>query len=151
MIFSTRNKKLNCPHCDGDLSTISRESDYRRAAWFIPVFILASWPLFSLTFFRPLSSEDLSISEYKTQVVDGKLEVLGVVANSSGNEWRSVKIEAENYDLEGKFIGEDSQYLSSNFLPSEKENFKVAFRDLPADISPENLKAKFKLSGGHTN
>ena len=151
MILPPAKNKITCPHCNEELPGKFRIPSYTQIILLLPILILGAYPLYTMVLFKPISSEDLSISEVKSMVVENKLEVLGVISNSSKNEWSSVKIEVEFYDSEGAFIGEDSQYLNSAILPLSNENFKVVFRTLPSQLQPGDPPPKFKLTGGRSH
>ena len=151
MILPPAINKITCPHCKKELPGKFRIPSYTQIILLLPILILGAYPLYTMVLFKPVSSEDLSISEVKSMVVEGKLEVLGVISNSSKNEWRSVKIEVEFYDSEGAFIGADSQYWNSTILPLSNENFKVVVRNLPSQLLSGDPPPKFKLTGGRSH
>ena len=140
--------KITCPHCHTELPNLNIKQNAKQLWFIVPILLIGFYPLLSMSFFKPVVSEDLSLGQIRTKVVDDELEVIGVITNSSDREWSSVTIEAEFFNQKNEFIDEASEYVRSDITPGAKENFKVIFSSPPAEVLSGEIEPILKISGG---
>ena len=143
--------KMTCSNCGAEIVNLNMNWGRKQIWLVLPILILGFLPLVKMTFFKGVVSEDLSISEVETKVVGSSLEIIGLITNSSGNEWSGVTVEAEFYDASGKFLDEGSDYLRSDIAGKAKEHFKITLRNPPEAALQGEILPKLKVSGGHTS
>jgi len=143
--------QMKCSNCGAEIENLNMNWGKKQMWLILPILILGFYPLVKMTFFKPVISEDLSISEVETKVVDDSLVIIGLITNSSGNEWSGVSVEAEFYDASGKFLDEASDYLRTEIAGKAKEHFKITLRTPPEAALKGEIQPKLKVSGGHTS
>jgi hypothetical protein len=143
--------KMTCSKCGAEIENLNMNWGRKQIWLVLPILILGFLPLVKMTFFKGVVSEDLSISEVETKVVGSSLEIIGLITNSSGNEWSGVTVEAEFYDASGKFLDEGSEYIRSDIAGKAKEHFKITLRNPPEAALQGEIQPKLKVSGGHTS
>ena len=142
-------KKISCPHCDKEITTLKMGYNAKQALVIIPILLLGLLPLFFITSqSRSLASEDLEITNFDTRVDGKEMVVTGMISNLSESAWKSVSVEAEFFDESGKFIGEGKDYTGSDIYANGKENFEVRFRYLPEAVVAGKATTKLKVAGG---
>ena len=142
-------KKVSCPHCDKEITTLKMGYNAKQALVIIPILLLGLLPLFFITSqSRSLASEDLEITNFDTRVDGKEMVVTGMISNLSESAWKSVSVEAEFFDESGKFIGEGKDYTGSDIYANGKENFEVRFRYLPEAVVAGKAMTKLKVAGG---
>ena len=143
--------KMKCSNCGAEIENLNMNWGRKQIWLVLPILILGFFPLIKITFFKATVTEDLSISEVESKVVGSSLEIIGLITNSSGNEWSGVTVEAEFYDASGKFLDEGSDYLRSDIAGKAKEHFKITLRNPPEAALQGDIEPKLKVSGGHTS
>ena len=143
--------QMKCSNCGAEIENLNMSWGKKQMWLVIPILIIGFLPLAKMTLFKAVVSEDLSISNVETKVVDDSLEITGLITNSSGNEWSGITVEAEFFDADGKFLNEASDYLRSDIAGKAKEHFKITLRNPPEEALNGDLQPKLKVSGGHTS
>ena len=143
--------QIKCSNCGNEFENINVDWGRKQFWLILPIILIGFYPLAKMTLFKSVISKDLSISEVETKVVGNSLEIIGLITNSSRNEWSGVSVEAEFYDASGKFLDEESQYLRTDIAGNSKEYFKINLSSPPEDAINGIIQPKLKLSGGHTS
>ena len=112
--------------------------------------LLGFYPLARMTVFKPDIRKALSISNVERREVNNGLEITGLISNSSSTDWSSVEVEAEFFDVDGRFIDEFQGRLL-HVGPNAEEHFKIALLLRDENLREVETTMKVKIVGGHTS
>jgi hypothetical protein len=67
----------------------------------------------------------LTVTQHQEVTHDGALFVLGTVESRATDRVRTIGIQVDLFDKEGRFVDQCSEYLKGSVKPGESRNFKV--------------------------
>ena len=70
-------------------------------------------------------TDQIKIQEYREQKNGNQLLILGSIVNSGDKKTRSIQLEAELINKDGKFVYECSEYINKDLKPGDSENFQI--------------------------
>lgn len=143
--------KMKCSNCGAEISNLNMSWNWKHLLFVVPIMLIGTFPLLQLTLFKGDVRKDLSISDVTTHFDDEKVEIVGLITNSSGRTWSGVTVKAEFFDSGGKFIDESTQYLNGDIGGNANEHFKITVLDRNARLSAPDTKIEVKIAGGRTS
>jgi hypothetical protein len=67
----------------------------------------------------------LTVTQHQEVTRDGALFVLGTVESRAADRVRSISIQVDLFDKEGRFVDQCAEHLRGSLKPGESRNFKV--------------------------
>ena len=138
--------KLKCSHCGAEMTNLTFSWGKKQWLWMIVAFL----PLIGLVWWleRPRGDfmQELKTSIMETLVTTNGIAVLGKVTNSGKHEWQSVQVEAEFYGNDGRFLDEESQFVSGSLRPGAEENFRLTLRSPGEELITNSFKVRLKVT-----
>ena len=71
------------------------------------------------------STDQIEIISHKEKKNGNQLLILGEIKNTGNKKASSIKLEAELFDSNGKFVYECSDYVDKELMPGESENYQI--------------------------
>jgi hypothetical protein len=89
-------------------------------------------------------TDHITINQFEEKEYGSRLLILGVIENTGDEKASSIRLEAELFNDSGEFVYECSEYISSDLLPGDKENFQIrcGCNDQPI---PQHSEVKVKV------
>lgn len=143
--------KMKCSNCGAEISNLNMSWNWKHLLFVVPIMLIGTFPLLQLTLFKGDVRKDLSISDVTTRFDDEKVEIVGLITNSSGRTWSGVTVKAAFFDSAGKFIDESTEYLSGDIGGNTNEHFKMTVLNYKARLSAPDTKIEVKIAGGRTS
>ncbi|MEM7478522.1 MAG: FxLYD domain-containing protein [Planctomycetota bacterium] len=145
------NAKLKCPNCGDAIPYFGAAWGWKQMLLMLPVMLVGFIPLMRIWFFKADAGNDLSISETRTRIQNGNLEIIGKISNSSSRTWSGVVVEAEFFDESGNFLDEASGSLRADIRGKAEDHFKITILRPDDAMSDPATEMTVKVAGGRTS
>ena len=90
--------------------------------------------------FRPDSGLEIEFEEAES--TEHNLRILGNIRNAGGDTWDFIRLQAELFDHNGRFVGLCNGHLSFPIHPNESRHFEVDCGGTPRSPVPEHATYK---------
>jgi hypothetical protein len=129
------NTKLKCSNCGAEISNLTLSWGKKQWLWaliaFVPIIIFGI-VMFLIESPKGDFSKDLQTTLLETRYSTNRIDILGKIMNSGKRTWNNIDVKAEFYGNNGRFLDEESGYISGSVKPGEEENFRLSLNK-PAD------------------
>jgi hypothetical protein len=146
------NAKLKCSNCGAEISNLTLSWGKKQWLWmliaFVPIIIFG---IVMSLIESPKGdfSKDLQTTLLETRYSTNRIDVLGKITNSGKYKWSSIDVKAEFYDKNGRFLDEESGYISGSVKPGEEDNFRLSLNKPDDELLTNSPNVIVKVTGAY--
>ena len=149
------NAKLKCSNCGAEISNLTFSWGKKQWLWmlvaFVPIIIFAAVMPFIFQKSKGDFSNELQTTLLETRFSTNRIDVLGKVTNSGKHEWQSIEVKAEFYSKAGRFLDEESTYLSGSLKSGTEDNFRISLNKPAEEVLTNSPNVTLKITGAYNN
>ena len=141
------NAKVKCSNCGAEITNLTFSWGKKQWLWMLLAFVPMMCFLLWLDRPRGDFTRELSVSLLDTRISKDKIDVLGKINNAGRHVWESISVKAEFYGKDGRFLDEESSYISGSIRPGADEHFRITLKNPDEKLINESPKVILKVAG----
>lgn len=139
---------VKCSNCGAEIKNLTFTWGRKQWMWSlvsVPFFCIAFFPLWSLYKPEPEFGKDLQINLLEKRMVENRLEILGTVNNTGKVRWENIRVAAQFFGPDGKFLDEADDSLSSSVEAGASIHFKMTIDEPSEQVLAESTRMELKI------